>query len=160
MEIESDHKPLETILKKPLHQAPTENDNDDPKISDIRKIPTWERATCSRYSAYLPEEATDICPEEFEVNVILSLPISESKIETFKLRRTIEKGWPNNKSELAPIISPYWNYRDEISTCSGILFKGEKVIVPRSMQHEMLKLIHSSHLGIEGGPVIFCTGQG
>ena len=31
----------------------------------------------------------------------------------------------------------------------GILFKGEKVIIPTEMQTEMLKIIHRSHLGIE-----------
>ena len=31
----------------------------------------------------------------------------------------------------------------------GVLFKGEKVIIPSSMHAEMLKCIHSSHLGIE-----------
>jgi len=29
----------------------------------------------------------------------------------------------------------------------GILFKGEKIIVPMAMQSEMLRLMHSSHLG-------------
>ena len=61
----------------------------------------------------------------------------------------MEKGWPESKSKLAPIISLYWNYRDEISTYSGIMFKGEKVIVPKSMQREMLAVIHSNHLGVE-----------
>ena len=66
-----------------------------------------------------------------------------------ELKGTVEMGWPESKSKIMPIISPYWNYRDEISTYSGIMFKGEKVIVPKSMQHEMLAVIHSSHLGVE-----------
>ena len=49
----------------------------------------------------------------------------------------------------SPYTAPYWNYRDEISIYDGIMFKGEKVIVPKSMQREMLTLIHSSHLGVE-----------
>ena len=61
----------------------------------------------------------------------------------------MENGWLESKSKAAPIISPYWNYRDEISTYDGIMFKGEKVIVPKSMQHEILAVIHSSHLGVE-----------
>ena len=43
----------------------------------------------------------------------------------------------------------YWNYRDEISTYDGIMFKGENVIVPKTMQREMLEIIHSSHLGMK-----------
>ena len=70
--------------------------------------------------AYLPEEANDVCPEEFEVNVIYTLPISEPKLETFKeetakdpslqeLKCTVENGWPESKSYINPIITPYWN---------------------------------------------------
>lgn len=110
--------------------------------------------------AHLSEEASDICSQEFEVNIIQTLPISEAKLEAFKketakdpslqeLKRTVEKGRPESKSKAQPNISPYWNYRDQISTYNGIMFKGEKVIVPKSMQHEMLTLIHSSHLGVE-----------
>ena len=43
---------------------------------------------------------------------------------------------------------PYWSFREQISFSDGILFKGEKIIIPKAMQSEMLKLIHSSHLGI------------
>ena len=46
-------------------------------------------------------------------------------------------------------MSLYWNYHDEISTSDGIMFKGERVIVPKGMQSEMLQAIHSSHLGKE-----------
>ena len=31
----------------------------------------------------------------------------------------------------------------------GILFKGERVIIPTEMRTEMLKIIHRSHLGTE-----------
>ena len=49
------------------------------------------------------------------------------------------------KSLTSPYTAPYWNYRNEISIYDGIMFKGEKVIVPKSMQREMLTLIdHSS----------------
>ena len=39
-------------------------------------------------------------------------------------------------------------YCDQISLSNSILFKGEKIIIPKAMQPEMLKLIHRSHLGI------------
>ena len=66
-----------------------------------------------------------------------------------KLLSVVKSGWPDAKQDLPTECWLYWNYRDEISTSEGILFKGEKVIVPNSMRIEMLKCIHSSHLGIE-----------
>ena len=59
--------------------------------------------------AYLPEEADEPLTEEFEVNVIQTLPIFEQKLK--KLQRetsqdstlqesksTVERGWPVTKS--------------------------------------------------------------
>ena len=50
---------------------------------------------------------------------------------------------------MAEGAKPYWNYRDEISCQDGILLKGTRVIIPATMRPEMLRIIHSSHLGID-----------
>ena len=42
----------------------------------------------------------------------------------------------------------FWNYREEISLHSGILFKNQRVIVPKTMRPEILSRIHSSHQGV------------
>ena len=61
----------------------------------------------------------------------------------------IKRGWPSTRSATLPGAKPYWNFRDEVSIIQGILFKGEKVIIPMEMRKEMLQIIHNSHLGIE-----------
>ena len=48
------------------------------------------------------------------------------------------------------IISPYFNTRDEMSIQDGLIFKGERVVVPRASRSELLRRIHSSHLGVNG----------
>ena len=58
-------------------------------------------------------------------------------------------GWPEDRSKVPAKCLPFWAFRDQISFNDGVLFKGEKMIIPKTMQPEMLKLIHSSHLGIE-----------
>lgn len=45
-------------------------------------------------------------------------------------------------------VRDYWNYREEISLHNGILFKSQRVIVPKAMRSEILSRIHSSHQGI------------
>ena len=45
-------------------------------------------------------------------------------------------------------VRDYWNYREEISIHNGILFKSQRVIVPKAMRPEMLSRIHSSHQGV------------
>lgn len=69
-------------------------------------------------------------------------------IELKELTKTVIEGWPLDKSELVKSVTPYWTFRDEISCVDGLLFKSHKLIVPKSMQREMLTKIHESHMGI------------
>ena len=165
VEVETDHKPLETILKKPLHQAPARLQK---MVMVVQKYPICVRYhpgkelviadTLSR--AFITDDTTDPILEEFEINVLKTLPISEKKLKQFQdqteddpvlqdLKHTVENGWPTNKRAAPLTIAPYWNCRDEITISEGILFKGERVIVPKNLQPQMLSLIHSSHMGTE-----------
>ena len=45
---------------------------------------------------------------------------------------------------------PYHSYSDELSVQDGIVFKGERVVVPASLRSEMKHHIHQSHLGVSG----------
>ena len=165
IEVESDHKPLEAILKKPLYQAPVRLQK---MIMTIQKYsisviyrPGKQLAIADALSrAFLPEQSDDILEEKFEINVLCNLPISEMKLSQLKqetqkdtqlskLMSIVKSGWPQLRRNTPNECSAFWNYRDEISTTDGILFKGERVIIPSSMRAEMLKTIHSSHLGIE-----------
>ena len=87
-------------------------------------------------------------------------PSLKKKLEEFKeqtkqdptlcdLRHTVQTGWPETKADTPLGARLFWNYRDEITYHHGILFKGERVIVPASMRSEMLQLIHASHLGVD-----------
>ena len=65
------------------------------------------------------------------------------------LRKTILQGWPNQKSSVRPELVPFFNYRDEMSVQDGIVFKSERVMIPKGMRREILQAVHSSHLGID-----------
>ena len=62
---------------------------------------------------------------------------------------TVKTGWPADKTDVVEGAKPYWNYRDEILCQDGIMLKGTRVIIPATMRPEMLRIIHSSHLGID-----------
>uniref|UniRef100_A0A8C6ULU0 Gypsy retrotransposon integrase-like protein 1 n=1 Tax=Neogobius melanostomus TaxID=47308 RepID=A0A8C6ULU0_9GOBI len=65
------------------------------------------------------------------------------------LRSTVTTGWPDLKEQVPVIIRGYWPYRDEISAQNGILFRGQRVVIPKSLRTEMLARIHASHIGGE-----------
>ena len=64
------------------------------------------------------------------------------------LTTTVLTGWPEKRDECPVQIRDYWNYREEISLDNGLLFKSQRVIVPKAMRSEILSRIHSSHQGI------------
>jgi hypothetical protein len=165
----SDHKPLETITKKPLSTAP-------PRIQRlllaVQKYDIIIRHKAGKSKemiiadalsrAYLNEPNSDKETNDLEIQVhmlITNLPISEEKLKEFKnatnndqalqnLKITVQNGWPNSKEDLQNDVKPYWHFREEIHTADDLMFKGEKLIVPKSLQKEMLDKIHSSHMGI------------
>ena len=87
--VETDHKPLEAILKKPLHQAPTRLQR---MIIAIQKYsitveyrPGKELAIADTLSrSFLPRTYEDPIYEEIDINFLSSMPISENKIEQLK----------------------------------------------------------------------------
>ena len=60
------------------------------------------------------------------------------------LRTTVLTGWPEKRDGCPVQICVYWNYREEISLHNGLLFKSQRVTVPKAMRSEIL----SSHQGI------------
>ena len=89
------------------------------------------------------------------------LPISEVRLlqiqrETEKdeslqvLKVVIQYGWTEDKSALPPVVSPYFKMRDEKSVQNELIFKGERVVVPKAARGELLGIIHNSHLGVNG----------
>ena len=51
---------------------------------------------------------------------------------------------------MPPSIQSYFNFREEITTQDGFLFKGDRLIVLSGYRDEIKVKIHLSHLGIQG----------
>lgn len=165
--VESDHKPLESILRKPLTAAPPrlqrmilQLQRYDVTITHKpgKDIPLAD--ALSRKS--LPDHDNSLSEGmDLQVHTVYSsLPVSDTKLkeiqtETDKdtqltlLKRTIKDGWPEERKQCPQSIAEYWNFRDELSQMNNILFKGEKIVVPASLRAEMLSRIHTGHMGIE-----------
>ncbi|CAB4045661.1 Hypothetical predicted protein, partial [Paramuricea clavata] len=117
--VESDHKPLEAILKKPLSQAP------------------------SRLQKMLVYKNVNIIPEQFEEDIaskrFIHLLSSESYVTDRKLQaikdeihtnetmqllvKQIQDGWPDHKILVPSEVQPYYPYRQELTTEGGLIYK-------------------------------------
>ena len=165
--VQSDHKPLESILKKPLYRAPKRLQammmrlqRYDLIISYVSGKLLYLADTLSR--AFSPDENTVSAQSNLErVCMIQSLPMTEHRILEIKkatesddemklLKSIIINGWPGDKLQLPPEVLPYFSIRDELSVQDGIIFRGERAVIPAELRNVLKEKIHSSHLGIEG----------
>jgi len=80
----------------------------------------------------------------------LNLILTESnKDESLNLLKSyIQNGWPPSKNKVCCSVKPYWNIQNEIHIMNNLLFKGNRLIIPKSLQKQILDKIHCGHLGI------------
>ena len=163
----TDHKPLVGLLGKPLHKL-------SPRLQRMRMhllrydieiewIPGREMFVpdaLSRIINHSSQANASEFDDRLEVNSIIGeIPVSEQRMLNIKreterdltlqlLRQQIENGWPNDKKLVPKELLPYFHYRDELVQIDGIIFRDNRIVVPRAMRREMLDKIHESHLGI------------
>ena len=98
----------------------------------------------------LLEDDLMVCPADSftgkEHAMIVEAPQEDPELK--QLRKMTISGWPEMKAELALNVGAYWDFRDELSTYNGIVYKGNRIIIPTSMRKDRLKRIYKSHLGM------------
>ena len=104
---------------------------------------------------------TDSESKEIEaINMIKDFAISEERLKEIqqhtetdtqlqKLKHVIQSGWPDIKSDVSHDIHTYFDIRDELTVQNGLIFKGERVIIPKTLRSDMIRRIHSSYIGVE-----------
>ena len=76
---------------------------------------------------------------------------SESKSDPVlsSLQDIIVNGWPNRRDKIPKQLRLYWSYRDELSVEDGVILRGEQVLIPKSIQADVVQRVHAGHQGIE-----------
>ena len=69
--------------------------------------------------------------------------------ETLALIKIIRQGWPA-KVCCPPAVFPYYDERSCLIEAEGLVYRGEQLVVPRSLRKDVLMQIHSSHIGVGG----------
>ena len=163
--VESDHKPLEYIFKKPLHLAPLRLQKMLLALQRYDLIINYKLGKqmfiADALSRNYLNETNETLIKELEVNEVqltAHLPISQKYLkfqqataidpEMKAVKEAVLQGWPKNKSNSPVSIRAYWACKDEISCVDGLLFKATKLIVPKTLRPRMLDIIHESHQGI------------
>ena len=95
-----------------------------------------------------------------QINAIKHLPIGQSTLQKLcvstdadntmqVLKEMILNGWPDSKADVNAEISSYFAMRDELAIHDGLIFKGERMVVPQGRRKEIKQRLHQSHLGAD-----------
>ena len=170
--VQTDHKPLETILKKSLLAAPCRLQRMLLRLQRYNLSVSYKLGCEMLLADHLsraaqqeitkPEDLFQVFSVELEnTSPMQALRLSPERLKQLQrctgqdaalqtLKRTILSGWPTQKEQVPINIREFWNYREELSVHNGVLFKGTRVVIPRVMRPEVMSKIHASHLGVEG----------
>ena len=158
--VESDHKPLEMIQHKALTAAPPRLQRMllrlQPYDATVKYRPGREMVVPDGLSRGSSKNKDHI-ELDMQLNIvqITERRLNNIRQETAKdhilceLKEVIVHGWPDRVKELPNQLRPYWSFRDELAVEDGLILKGERVVIPKTIQEHLLTQLHMGHQGIE-----------
>ena len=160
--VESDHKPLISLFNKDLHACPLRAQrlmlNAQRFDFEIQFVPgkfLYTADVLSRFVENTPNEV-GVIDLDSSTNLIGSMH-KDMKIELCnetnkdkilsELIKYIFDGWPKYKSSCNVVLKKYWYVNSELSVHNGIVFRGNRVVVPSALRRKFLSKLHEGHLG-------------
>ena len=161
--VETDHKPLVTILNRPLSDAPASLQKMLLKLQSydlnlVHKSTTQMQISDTLSRAYLRDEDDSDMAEEFEVLCVTK--VTQSKMDKIReatkqdkmlqtLITKIQHGWPDSSQDVSKNLRPYFPFRHELIVEDGIIFKANRIVIPFNMRNDILEQLHYPHVGVE-----------
>ncbi|XP_060077956.1 uncharacterized protein LOC132557483 [Ylistrum balloti] len=160
--IQNDHKPLASILKKPLSDAPKRLQNILVRLNrydfEFHFVKGMNLTIADALSRAELVSETEPRPRIMSVNAFSNIP--DARLE--EVREATEKdpgmqelvslilcGWPSDKASVPAAGRPYFDFRDTLGYHDGIVMKGESVVIPQSLRTDMKARLHSAHLAYD-----------
>ena len=88
------------------------------------------------------------------INLVDNLEMEHSTLKTTSTDTTSQvvmdyvlQGWPSDKDHVDECAREYWNYKEELSVEDRLLFKSDRLVVPKTMRPDVLNDLHGAHLG-------------
>ncbi|XP_064469299.1 uncharacterized protein K02A2.6-like [Ornithodoros turicata] len=162
--VETDHKPLQAIFAKSLHECPQRLQRMRLCLQayslDVRYRPGKEQLLPDGLSRFPTTEVMDETDEMLQVNTLQELPIAERRLQLIReatktdeqlqlLSKYADSGWPVHRGQVPSLTVEFWPHREDIHMEDGIVLRSDRVVIPFSMRKSVLKHLHAAHVGKE-----------
>ena len=162
--LETNQKPLETILAKSLteatpqlqqlliHTFPYDFTVRYIKGSTNQLVDCLSRLGCQKDKIELPKLKIHAITRQLHATADR---LNQFHTETTQdeelalLKHIVQTGWPHDIHDLPKEIQPYWTFHEEMTIEDGLLLKGTHIIIPQALCKEMIQHLHTGHLGLE-----------
>ncbi len=160
----NDHMPLRSIFKKPLHKVPPRLQRMimrllkfDFELEYISGKMNYVSDTFSRTpNATTKPEISDSDMKQHIIASILTQPISPERLEEIvkqtqldpilqEVIQQIKIGWINDK---IPSVQQFRQVRHDLTYTNGLVLKDHRIVIPKSLQTDILSKLHVGHQGI------------
>lgn len=161
--VESDHKPLQAIFTKPLHQCPMRLQRMKMALQkyslQVKHIPGKELLLADALSRFPAKETLEE-EEKFQVNALEHISVTQDRLQEIReatasdaqlqlLRQYARTAWPEEKDQVPQLGRPFWSYREEIHEEDGLVLRSNKLVIPTAIRQKIINLLHAAHAGKE-----------
>ncbi|PFX14758.1 Retrovirus-related Pol polyprotein [Stylophora pistillata] len=158
--VQNDHKSLASILKKPLSQAPKRlqalilrlHRYVDFHYIEGNKL--FIADTLSRAYLDVPDSHIRVMrvnalkgESDERIKEVKEATAEDENMQT--LLGIIKDGWPKHKNDVPSELRPHFDVRDTLSHQDGIILKGERIVILKSLRDIMKKTLHAAHRGYD-----------
>ena len=163
----TDHKPLISLFKKSLGSSSPRLARILLQILDLDLDVVYQPGSqmhlsdaISRLSSHNPDKDDTIPGLDVSIhNVSICTGFNAKSIQTIHghtqkdeffhlLLDHIHQGFPTGIKEMPDCIKPYFTFRDELAVVNGLILKGDRILIPKTLHEQCLQHLHKSHMGI------------
>ena len=90
----------------------------------------------------------EVCPVKSNITINQVKQETAEDPDLQQLIKYIIEGWPVKQQDCLDQLKGYHTFKEEMSVIDGLIFKGERLIMPKSLRSKALDVIHRSHMGI------------
>ena len=172
VQVETDHKPLVSIFRKPLNDCPlriqrllmrlqrydldvtftagnlmTSDLIAADALSRAPEKTSWQSSTLEQVPLYVNMVVQSLPVTDQRLTQIRQVTMQDPSMDTLKM--VILSGWPQANQNCPKEVCPYRNVRNELSVVDDVVFRGTRIVIPTALRRDILCKIHEGHMGIE-----------